>query len=1092
MSYKELEGKPNLPEIQDEILAFWKENSIFEKSLKDKHGEVVFYDGPPFPTGKPHHGTVLVSFIKDMVARYWTMRGFSVPRVWGWDCHGLPIENQAEKLLGIADKSIIERSLDLESADTAAITEETTEDGQSVKKQNPLWHKAVEEASQQIQQYPSAFANMHPGMTAFNNECRSIVSNNNEAWREYVEQMARWVDYDNAYKTMSPSFMESVMWAFKTCYDKGLIYSGYRVTPYCMHCETSLSISDTRESDSTRPRQDRWIMTRFRSLSEPVVNGKPLYYLAWTTTPWTLPSNLCLAVGLKLTYAFVDVGDCVLVACKNTIGKYEKVFGKEPNIVRECSGSELLGATYEPIFPYFADMSKDGAFRIVSADYVDDGEGVGIVHTAPAFGEDDYWTCRNNKIPTDVVNPVDSKGHFTAEITDFYEDAKTRNVIEMNPIIIRFLYDKGIAVADGTLVHNYPHCWRCKQPLIYKAMNAWYFNIEKIKDKLIEANESVNWVPETVKHGRFGNWLENARDWNISRNRYWSTPIPIWECDCCGERTVLGSIAEIKEVSGIELTDLHRQFMDQVTFPCACGGTKRRVAEVLDCWFESGSVTFAQKHYPFENKEWFETHFPCDFIVEYTGQIRCWFYYLHVMAVALFDRPAFKNCVVHGTLLAKDGKKFSKSSKNYTDPMLLMRSNGTDAFRLYLYQSNAMLLGDLKFDDEGIKDAYQQLIAPLWNACNFFTSYANIDGFQPVSCEAPITVNQLDRWILAKLYKTEETIRTAMDAYQVDAFVTPLISLMDGLTNWYIRRSRRRFWGSGMTDDKQAAYGTLYYVLVNTLRLYAPVAPILSEKLYRILTDEESVHLADWPAIPAEFANDELLDQVELVQDVIGLARSIREKQRVKNRQPLSLMQVALNTSEKIAVIADFADIIKEELNIKELEILDDVGHIATIDYKPCFPVIGAKYPARRGDIIKAVKSGAFKLTNDACVLTINGVQETFDADIILVSYNSRPGMHVASANGIVVSLNLTLTDELREEGLARDIIRTIQDARKKIGCEITDRIVLDVKGEIPAAWVEFITSETLSSIATVTEALTSVTVENDSGDIIIAIGKAN
>lgn len=1090
MSYEELESKPDLSGIQDEVLSYWKENRIFEKSLTDKHGEVVFYDGPPFPTGKPHHGTVLVSFIKDMIARYWTMRGYSVPRVWGWDCHGLPIENQAEKLLGIADKSIIERSLDLESADLAAMVEETAEDGHIFKKVNPTWHNAVDTANRQIEQYQPAFANMHPGMTAFNNECRAIVSNNNEAWREYVEQMARWVDYDNAYKTMSPSFMESVMWAFKTCYDKGLIYSGYRVTPYCMHCETSLSISDTRESDSTRPRQDRWIMTRFRSLTEPEVNGKPLYYLAWTTTPWTLPSNLCLAVGLKLTYAFVDVGDCILVACKNTIGKYDKVFGKEPNIVRECMGTELLGAEYEPIFPYFADMRKDGAFRIVSADYVDDSEGVGIVHTAPAFGEDDYWTCRNNKIPTDVVNPVDAKGHFTAEVTDFYEDAKTRNVIEMNPIIIRFLYEKGIAVADGTLVHNYPHCWRCKQPLIYKAMNAWYFSIEKIKDKLIEANESVNWVPETVKHGRFGNWLENARDWNISRNRYWSTPIPIWECDCCGERTVLGSIEEIKQVSGIELTDLHRQFMDQVTFPCACGGTKRRVAEVLDCWFESGSVTFAQKHYPFENKDWFETHFPCDFIVEYTGQIRCWFYYLHVLAVALFDRPAFKNCVVHGTLLAKDGKKFSKSSKNYTDPMLLMRSNGTDAFRLYLYQSNAMLLGDLKFDDEGIKDAYQQLIAPLWNACNFFTSYANIDGFNPASCDVPVTTNQLDRWMLAKLHKTEEAIRTAMDAYQVDAFVTPLISLVDGLTNWYIRRSRRRFWGSGMTEDKQAAYSTLYYVLVNTLRLYAPVAPILSEKLYRILTGEESVHLADWPTIPAAFADDELLAQVELVQDVIGLARSIREKQRVKNRQPLSLMQVALNTPEKTAVIASFADIIKEELNIKELEILDDVGHIATVDYKPCFPVIGAKYPTRRGDIIKAVKSGAFELTGDACVLTINGAQETFDADIILVSYNSRPGMHVASGSGIVVSLNLTLTDELREEGLARDVIRTIQDARKKIGCEITDRIVLDVKGTLPANWVDYICNETLSTLAPVASPLTVVTVENDNGSIEIAIAK--
>ena len=1090
MRYEELESKPDLAGIQREVLDFWKAEHIFEKSLQGKKGETVFYDGPPFPTGKPHHGTVLVSFIKDMIARYWTMRGTSVPRVWGWDCHGLPIENQAEKLLGIADKSIIERSTDLASADAASQVP-VEQDGHTFLSRNARWYGAVEEATAQSAANP-AFSGMHVGITAFNNECHRIVSSNNDSWREYVEEMARWVDYDNAYKTMSPTFMESVMWAFKTCYDKGLIYSGYRVTPYCMHCETSLSISDTRESDSTRPRQDRWIIAKFRSETEKELGGKPVYYLAWTTTPWTLPSNLALAVGLKLTYAYVDVGDAIYVACKNTIGKYANVFGKEPVIVKEVSGGELLGYTYEPLLPYFPQMKEQGAFRIISADYVDDSEGVGIVHTAPAFGEDDYWSCRNNKIPTDEVNPVDAKGHFTAEVTDFYEDSKTRNVIEMNPIIIRFLYEHDKAVADGTIEHNYPHCWRCKNPLIYKAMNAWYFSIEKIKDKLIAANEHVNWVPDTVKHGRFGNWLENARDWNISRNRYWSTPIPIWECDCCGERTVLGSIAEIKEASGMELTDLHRQYMDQVTFPCQCGGVKRRVQEVLDCWFESGSVTFAQKHYPFENKEWFETHFPCDFIVEYTGQIRCWFYYMHVMAVALFDRPAFKNCIVHGTLLAKDGKKFSKSSKNYTDPMVLMKGFGTDAFRLYLYQSNAMLLGDLKFDDDGIKDAYQQLIAPFWSACNFFVSYANVDGYHPAQLTAPKSDNQLDRWMLAKLQQTEATIRTAMDSYQVDSYVTPLISLVDGLTNWYIRRSRRRFWESGMSADKQCAYDTLYYVLVNTLKLFAPVAPILAEKLYRNLTGEESVHLASWPEIPAEYADNELLEQVELVQDVIGLTRSIREKQRVKNRQPLSKMQIALSDPSKTDVIRAFSAIITEELNIKAMEILDDVQSIATVDYKPCFPVIGQKYPTRRGDNIKGVKSGKFRLEGDKAIVDVSGAEEAFDADIILVSYNAKPGMHVASDKGIVVALDLTITEELRREGLARDIVRNIQDARKKMGCDISDRIVLDVEGALPEGWADYICGETLSSLGAVAQAAATVEIEGDAGkNIAIKIAKA-
>ncbi len=1073
--FQELAGKPDLAGMQDRVIKYWKKKNIFERSLMDKKGEAVFYDGPPFPTGKPHHGTVLVSFIKDMIARYLTMQGNSVPRVWGWDCHGLPIENQAEKLLGIADKSIIERSVDGSSAAEAS----DTVDEQGAAVPNARWREAVAAAMREAAANP-AFAGMHPGIAAFNEECRSIVSSNNEAWREYVEQMARWVDYDNAYKTMNPSFMESVMWAFKTCYDKGLIYTGYRVTPYCMHCETSLSISDTRESDSTRPRQDRWIMVRMKVQPEMLLEGKPVYFLAWTTTPWTLPSNLCLSVGEKLNYAFVDVGEAVYICCDAALPRYKNVFGEEPRVLKTVTGAELVGMNYEPIFPYFASLREQGAFRVVTADYVTADDGVGIVHTAPAFGEDDYWTCRRVGIPTDIVNPVDAKGRFTQEVTDFFEDSRTRNVIEMNPIIIRFLYANGKAVADGTMVHNYPHCWRCKQPLIYKAMNAFYFSVEKIKPRLIELNEEINWVPETVKHGRFGNWLENARDWNISRNRYWSTPIPMWVCDRCGERTVLGSVAEIAAKSGVTLTDLHRQYMDQVTFPCACGGTCRRVPEVLDCWFESGSVSFAQKHYPFENKEWFESHFPCDFIVEYTGQIRCWFYYMHVMAVALFDKPAFKNCIVHGTLLARDGKKLSKSSRNYTDPMQLMRTFGTDTFRLYLYQSNAMLMGDLKFDDDGLKDAYQQLIAPLWNACNFFISYANVDGYHPAELPVPQPVNQLDRWMLARLQETEQAIRTAMDAYQVDGYVTPLVSLMDGMTNWYIRRSRRRFWESGMSEDKRQAYDTLYFTLVSTLKLYAPVAPIIAEELYRNLTGEESVHLADWPVIPAEWADPQLLRQVELVQSVIALARSIREKQRVKTRQPLRRMQAALSDAAQADTIRTFSDIIREELNIKELEILDTVSQVAQVQYKPCFPVIGEKYPARRGEIIKAVRAGGFRFEGDQVILHVNGAEEAFDADIILVEYTAQPGMHIASGKGSVVALDLTIDKALQAEGLARDIVRNIQDTRKKIGCSITDRITIELTGPVPQDWLDYICGETLADIGTVPEAAGEFALEDE------------
>lgn len=1053
MKYEELSGKPELALIQKEVLDFWKKEKIFEKSVEQRTGEeVVFYDGPPFPTGKPHHGTVLVSFIKDMIARYQTMRGYRVPRVWGWDCHGLPIENQAETLLGITDKNEIEKSL---------------------------------------------------GIDKFNEKCYEIVAGNNEAWKEYVEQMARWVDYDGAYKTMNMDFMESVMWAFKQCYDKGYIYRDYRVTPYCMHCETSLSISDTRESDSTRLRQDRWIIARFKA--QEVIDGRQVYFLAWTTTPWTLPSNTCLAVGENLDYAYVEVADSVYVACKNTLTNYEKIFGKEPVILRECKGSDLLGKTYEPLFDYFADRKAKGAFRVVSAEYVGSEEGVGIVHTAPAFGEDDYWTCKNNRIP--LVNPVDEKGHFTEEIKDFYDPAREKNVIETNPVIIRHLYESGKAVADGTIEHNYPHCWRCKRPLIYKAMDAWYFDIGKIKDRLTELNEDINWVPETVKHGRFGNWLAGARDWNISRNRYWSTPIPIWECEECGDRVVLGSVEEIQKAGGIRLTNLHRQYMDQVTFKCkCCGKTMRRVPEVLDCWFESGSVPFAQKHYPFENKEWFESHFPSDFIVEYTGQIRCWFYYLHVLSVALFDKPAFQNCIVHGTVLAKDGKKLAKSSKNYTDPMQLMKQYGTDAFRLYLYQTNAMLIGDLLFDESGIQDAYQQIILPYWNACNFYISYANIDGFKPESWEEfvlhnrqeaqdgllsnnqpegreqPLSDNQLDRWMLAKLYETWQQITFHMDAYRVNRYVEYLVSLIDGLTNWYIRRSRRRFWSSGMTTDKRNAYQTLYYALVCTTKIFAPVAPILSEKVYRILTEETSVHLTLWPEVPRAFADEKLLADVALVQEVIYLARSIRNRNRVKNRQPLRSLRVALPYRAGNGVIAEFREIIAEELNVKNVEILDQVGDIADVKYAPDFNEIRSRYPDRMAEIIKAVKGGVFQLAGDRVTLQIEGTKESFDAEIILVTYQARAGQHVASSGGIVVSLDLTLTEELKAEGLARDIVRNIQDARKQLGCEITDMVLLAFEGDVPEQWLEYICRETLGQPGNIINPKSVIEIETEEG----------
>ena len=1015
--YEKLDTKPNLREVQKEVLDFWNKNETFMQSLKNKKSEVTFVDGPPFPTGKPHHGTILVSFIKDMIARYQTMRGFSVPRVWGWDCHGLPIETQAEGILGIKNKAEIENSV---------------------------------------------------GVDKFNNACFDIVSKNNDAWKTYIGEAARWVDYDGAYKTMNTDFMESVLWTFKQCYDKGLIYKDYRVTPYCYRCETSLSISDTRESDSTRPRQDPWVISKFKT--QTTLNNKPVYLLAWTTTPWTLPSNLALAVGADIEYAFVDMGEEVFVAGVRALSKYEKVFGKSPKIIKKCLGKELVGQEYEPLLDYFKHKAKEGAFKVILADFIDANEGTGLAHEAPAFGEDDYWVCKANGIP--IVNPVDAKGRFTDEVKDF----KGRNVIEANQDIIRFLRAKNLVVDAGTLEHNYPHCWRCRDPLIYKAMDAWYFSIDKIKDKLIKSNNLINWVPDSVKINRFGSWLEGARDWNISRNRYWSTPIPVWECDKCHERTVLGSIDEIHNASGVKLDNLHKQFMDSVTLKCKCGGTKKRVPEVLDCWFESGAVPHAAKHYPFENKEWFDAHSPCDFVVEYTGQIRCWFYYLHVLSIALFNKPAFKNAVVHGTVLAKDGKKLSKSSKNYSDPMELMQKYGTDAFRLYMFQSNAMLVGDMLFDESGLHDMLQQIILPFWNACGFFNSYAIIDNFKYEGTQ-PNSDNQLDQWILAKLYDAQKNITENMDKYFVDKYISELVPLIEGLTNWYIRRSRRRFWGSEFTTDKKNAYETLAYVLVNICKLMAPVAPIISEKLYKHLSGEESVHLAAWPQISKMYENKILLEKVGFAQKIIHLAHSIRTKNNIKNRQPLGKLQVATASPDKIAIITQSKQVICEELNVKEIEIITDIKSLAEVKYLPNFAVLSKKYGAKTAEIIKEIKEGKI---------------EGKDDEDVLVQYIAREGLHVADGQGIVVALDLTITEDLLQEGIAKDIVRTIQDARKQLGCEISDRIGVRFRGVMPPQnWVSYIYSETLSKdFAEPAKVDFTCTVETEKGSIIIEVAR--
>ena len=1001
---KELERIPNISKVQQEVLKYWEEDDTFKKSVNKNLGkEKVFYDGPPFPTGKPHHGTVLVSFIKDMISRYLTMQGYSVPRTWGWDCHGLPIEVQAENALGITDKTQIENEI---------------------------------------------------GVDAFNKKCLEIVSQNNDSWREYVQQMARWVDYDNAYKTMDTSFMESVIWAFKELYNKGYIYKDYRVTPYCTRCETPLSISETRESDSTRPKQDRWVIAKFKT--EEKINGKPVYLLAWTTTPWTLPSNMALAVGENIDYAYVELENEVLIAGNSSIGNYKNIFGDEPKILKCVKGKELVGKTYVPLFDFFKDKASQGAFRVIAVDFVEEGEGLSIIHIAPAFGEDDYWACKNNNVP--LVCPVDEKGRFTNEVKIF----EGQHVFDTNSEVVRYLKEKNLFVSDGSLVHNYPHCWRCGKPLIYKAMDAWYFSIDKIKQKLIEKNQEINWVPDYIKTGRYANWLQNARDWNISRNRYWSTPIPVWQCDKCNHVDVLGSKEEIEKASKVKLDNLHKQYMDKVTYKCACGGTMHRISEVLDCWFESASVPFARLHYPFENKEWFDTHSPSDFVVEYTGQIRCWFYYLHVLSVALFDKPAYKNCIVHGTVLDKEGKKLSKKSKNYTDPMQLMKTYGTDAFRLYMYQSPVMLVNDMVFDDAGLKDSLQQFILPLYNCAYFYQSYAKIDGFTGDVNNVPKPTNKLDKWILAKLYNTEKQIKSSMDKYRIDEYVKPILSLIDGLSNWYIRRSRRRFWGSGFSQDKKDAYETLYYVLTNTCKIMAPITPITTEKIYTSLTKHESVHLEDWPNILEEFNDPKLLEEIDVVQEIIHLSRGIRNKYNVKNRQPLSLLEIAFSNERYYDLVKDYETIIKEELNVKKINFINDISNIATVKYKINFQTAGKTLGNKIPDVMKNINAGKIKYRDGIYCIGENN-EYTLKKEDILVSYDAKSNRPVLNNGDIVVSLDLTITEELKQEGITREIVRNVQDCRKQLDCQITDRIKIEIDGDLNQELKKYICQETLA-----------------------------
>lgn len=864
--FKEVDAKMNLPKNEEEILRFWDENKIFKKSIENRKEakSYSFYDGPPFATGTPHYGHIVPSTMKDVVPRFWTMKGFRVERKWGWDCHGLPIENIAEKELGISHKKEIEKV----------------------------------------------------GVEKFNEVCRSKVLEYAEEWKVFIRRLGRWADMDNSYKTMDLGFMESVWWVFKELWNKGLIYEGYRSMHICPRCETTLSQSEVSEGYKTV--KDLSVVAKFELIDEP-----DTFVLAWTTTPWTLIGNVALAINEDLDYVKIRIMNHESGIMESFIVAKEqsaRVFkDQEYEIVEEFKGKELIGKSYKPLFDYYSNNkgleNRENGWKIYSADFVTAEEGTGIVHIAPAFGEDDMNLGKKEKLP--FVQHIGMDGIIKEEAKEFAGmSVKPKDDTQKTDVeIIKYLAGKNLLFSKEKYEHSYPHCWRCDTPLLNYATSSWFVNILKIKDEAIELSKTINWSPKHIKEGRFGKWLEGARDWSISRQRFWASCIPIWKCNKCGEMVVAGSIAELEELSGQKVSDLHKHVVDKVKFSCTkCQGEMARVPDVLDTWFDSGSMPFAQMHYPFENKEKFEKGFPAEFIGEGVDQTRAWFYYLHVIATALKNGPAFKNAVVNGIVLAEDGKKMSKRLQNYPDPVLMFDKYGADAMRFYLLTSPVMMAENLNFSESEMADHYRGMFRMLWNSYSFFVLYANIDRFVAKKDQPGLPESVLDQWILSELNILIKNINEAMEHYELTKAARLFPLFIDNLSNWYIRRSRKRFWKSENDGDKEQAYQTLYTVLVELSKLMAPFTPFISEEIYKNLTGNESVHLDDYPESDEKLINSKLNEEMSFVRNIVETGLSLRATMGIKVRQPLSKL-----TYYEKKISSELEQIIAEEVNVKKV-----------------------------------------------------------------------------------------------------------------------------------------------------------------------------
>ncbi len=1026
--YPPVKSNPSFPEIEKEVLERWKAGRIFERSIEERprikdgaSNEFVFYDGPPFANGLPHYGHLVTGFVKDLVPRYQTMRGHHVERRFGWDCHGLPAELEVEKELGVSGR---EKILDY-------------------------------------------------GMAEFNDKCRESVQRYTSEWEWYVTRAARWVSFDDDYKTMDMPFMESVIWAFKTLWDKGLVYEGHRVVPYSWAVQTPLSNFETRLDNSYRERDDPALTVRFRLEDE--FDGEKAEMWAWTTTPWTLPSNLALCVNADLPYAVMRGPDGLVIIASDAVERHSRELeGFEET--RTVAGRDLEGLTYRPLFPYFA--GHEGAFRVLVADFVGAGDGTGVVHMAPGFGEDDLEVSSAAGI--EIVVPVDAAGAFTDQVPDY----AGQNVIhEANGNIIRDLKAQGSVVRHEQYRHNYPHCWRTDEPLIYRAVKSWYIKVSAISERMVELNAGIDWTPSHVRDGIFGNWLANARDWNVSRNRFWGSPIPVWQSDDPDyPRTdVYGSLDELERDFGVRPADLHRPAIDELTRPNpddpTGNSTMCRVPDVLDCWFESGSMPFAQHHYPFENQDRFEANFPGDFIVEYVAQTRGWFYTMMVLATALFDRAPFRHCICHGVVLDENMQKLSKRLQNYPDPVDVFETYGADALRWHMLSSPLMSGGNMAMQKDGkdIARSMRSAILRLWNAFSFFTTYANAGDVT-----ARLTTGEggddLDHYLLAKTRELVANLEDRLDNYDIPAAYDAVPGFVDALNNWYIRSKRRVFWAAEKDDATQASFDALYTSLVTTTKALAPLLPFVSDYIHHALTGEDSVHLTDWPDLDAMPANGDLLAAMDLARDVCASVLALREDAGRRVRLPLPGVQVAHPDAESLSA---YSDLIADAVNVKTISLGDDVAQYGSREVK-VDSKIGRRIGAKMKDVLAAQRAGEFTIRDDD-VLEIGGVElPPNEYELRIAVADGISAGAIDRGTGIVV-LDTEVRADLQREGWARDIIRTIQQARKDAGLHVSDRIRVDLSlapdlAEAQQEHADRIASETLAKEVSLVDALPNPT----------------